>query len=110
MYAPLQTNFLNGPRRRHCSQIEKSSGCLSIFILSSISPSFLLFTSTHCSLLSLLRQPLYGCASADSLTFNKAVGHQDLFYVDDKDVEFGQVKYSVSFFHLMGLESYKKKS
>ncbi|KAH9294356.1 hypothetical protein KI387_040438, partial [Taxus chinensis] len=35
--------------------------------------------------------PIYGFASEDPLKFKKAVGHADLFYVDDKDLEFKDV-------------------
>ncbi|KAL6010270.1 hypothetical protein ACLOJK_000701 [Asimina triloba] len=36
-------------------------------------------------------QPIYGFASGDPLRFKRAVGHKDLFYIDDKDVEFKDV-------------------
>ncbi|KAB1215129.1 Transcription initiation factor TFIID subunit 6 [Morella rubra] len=36
-------------------------------------------------------EPIYGFTSGDSLGFKRAVGHKDLFYVDDKDVEFKEV-------------------
>lgn len=39
-----------------------------------------------------LLQPIYGFTSGDSLGFKRAVGHKDLFYVDDKDVEFKEVR------------------
>ncbi|KAL5975521.1 Transcription initiation factor TFIID subunit 6 [Asimina triloba] len=32
--------------------------------------------------------PIYGFASGDPLRFKRAVDHKDLFYIDDKDVEF----------------------
>lgn len=38
-----------------------------------------------------LYQPLYGFASKDKSRFKRAAGHKDLFYIDDKDVEFKQV-------------------
>ncbi|ERN01668.1 hypothetical protein AMTRI_Chr10g229400 [Amborella trichopoda] len=36
-------------------------------------------------------EPIYGFASGDPLRFKRAAGHKDLFYVDDKDVEFKDV-------------------
>ncbi|KAF5730515.1 transcription initiation factor TFIID subunit 6 isoform X1 [Tripterygium wilfordii] len=36
-------------------------------------------------------EPIYGFASGDNLRFKRAAGHKDLFYVDDKDVEFTDV-------------------
>lgn len=36
-------------------------------------------------------EPIYGFASGDPLRFKKAVGQKDLFYIDDKDVEFKDV-------------------
>ncbi|KAK7288475.1 hypothetical protein RIF29_01935 [Crotalaria pallida] len=33
-------------------------------------------------------EPIYGFTSNDPLRFKRAAGHKDLFYVDDKDVEF----------------------
>ncbi|XP_042520999.1 transcription initiation factor TFIID subunit 6 isoform X1 [Macadamia integrifolia] len=36
-------------------------------------------------------EPIYGFASGDPLRFKRAVGHKDLFYIDDKDVEFKDV-------------------
>lgn len=36
-------------------------------------------------------EPIYGFASGDSLRFKRAAGHKDLFYIDDKDVEFKDV-------------------
>ncbi|KAH7660302.1 transcription initiation factor TFIID subunit 6 protein [Dioscorea alata] len=36
-------------------------------------------------------EPVYGLASADPLRFKRAVGHKDLFYIDDKDVDFKEV-------------------
>ncbi|KAJ6846050.1 transcription initiation factor TFIID subunit 6 [Iris pallida] len=36
-------------------------------------------------------EPLYGFASGDPLRFKKAVGHKDLFYIDDKEVDFKDV-------------------
>ncbi|KAL6196247.1 hypothetical protein ACLB2K_031862 [Fragaria x ananassa] len=35
--------------------------------------------------------PIYGFASGDPLRFKRAAGHRDLFYIDDKDVEFKDV-------------------
>ncbi|KAB2032990.1 hypothetical protein ES319_D05G416900v1 [Gossypium barbadense] len=35
--------------------------------------------------------PICGFASRDALRFKKAAGHKDLFYIDDKDVEFKEV-------------------
>ena len=39
----------------------------------------------------LFPQPIYGFASGDPLRFRRALGHRDLFYVDDKDVDFKDV-------------------
>ncbi|XP_064961645.1 transcription initiation factor TFIID subunit 6-like [Musa acuminata AAA Group] len=36
-------------------------------------------------------EPLYGFASGDPLRFKRAVGHKDLFYIDDRDVDFKEV-------------------
>ncbi|XP_050379850.1 transcription initiation factor TFIID subunit 6 isoform X2 [Argentina anserina] len=36
-------------------------------------------------------EPLYGFVSGGPLQFKKAVGHRDLFYIDDKDVDFKDV-------------------
>ncbi|KAF6144976.1 hypothetical protein GIB67_013327 [Kingdonia uniflora] len=36
-------------------------------------------------------EPIYGFASGDPLRFKRAVGHKDLFYIDDKDVEFKDI-------------------
>ncbi|EOY12200.1 hypothetical protein QUC31_001698 [Theobroma cacao] len=36
-------------------------------------------------------EPIYGFASRDPLRFKRAAGHKDLFYIDDKDVEFKEV-------------------
>ncbi|XP_020579967.1 transcription initiation factor TFIID subunit 6 [Phalaenopsis equestris] len=36
-------------------------------------------------------EPLYGFATNDPLRFKRAVGHKDLFYIDDKDLEFKDV-------------------
>ncbi|TYH74971.1 hypothetical protein ES332_D05G440700v1 [Gossypium tomentosum] len=36
-------------------------------------------------------EPICGFASHDALRFKKAAGHKDLFYIDDKDVEFKEV-------------------
>lgn len=36
-------------------------------------------------------EPIYGLASGDPLRFKRALGHKDLFYVDDKDVDFKDV-------------------
>ncbi|MED6124548.1 hypothetical protein PIB30_059950 [Stylosanthes scabra] len=33
-------------------------------------------------------EPIYGFTSNDPLRFKRAAGHKDLFYIDDKDVEF----------------------
>lgn len=37
-------------------------------------------------------QPLFGFTSGAPRQFKKAAGHKDLFYVDDKDVEFKDVR------------------
>ncbi|KAL0000710.1 hypothetical protein SO802_014491 [Lithocarpus litseifolius] len=36
-------------------------------------------------------EPIYGFTSGDPLRFKRAAGHKDLFYIDDKDVEFKDV-------------------
>lgn len=36
-------------------------------------------------------EPVYGFASGGPLRFRRAIGHRDLFYLDDKDVEFKDV-------------------
>ncbi|XP_027352005.1 transcription initiation factor TFIID subunit 6 [Abrus precatorius] len=36
-------------------------------------------------------EPIYGFASGGPLRFRKAVGHRDLFYIDDKDVDLKDV-------------------
>ncbi|KAK4795001.1 hypothetical protein SAY86_012995 [Trapa natans] len=36
-------------------------------------------------------EPVYGFTSGDSLRFKRAAGHKDLFYIDEKDVEFKDV-------------------
>ncbi|KAJ7964752.1 transcription initiation factor TFIID subunit 6 [Quillaja saponaria] len=36
-------------------------------------------------------EPIYGFASGGPLRFRRAVGHRDLFYIDDKDVDFKDV-------------------
>ncbi|XP_058218812.1 transcription initiation factor TFIID subunit 6-like isoform X1 [Rhododendron vialii] len=36
-------------------------------------------------------EPIYGVASGDPLRFKRAAGHNDLFYVEEKDVEFKDV-------------------
>lgn len=36
-------------------------------------------------------EPVYGFASGGQLRFKRAVGHRDLFYIDDKDVDFKDV-------------------
>lgn len=38
-------------------------------------------------------QPLYGFASGDPLRFRRALGHSDLFYVEDIDLEFKEVPF-----------------
>lgn len=37
-------------------------------------------------------QPIYGFASGDPLRFKRAAGHKDLFYIEEKDVEFKEVR------------------
>ncbi|TYJ00144.1 hypothetical protein E1A91_A13G067700v1 [Gossypium mustelinum] len=39
-----------------------------------------------------LHQPICRFASRDALRFKKPAGHKDLFYIDDKDVEFKEVR------------------
>ncbi|KAI9177726.1 hypothetical protein LWI28_018516 [Acer negundo] len=36
-------------------------------------------------------EPVYGFASRGPLQFRRAIGHKDLFYIDDKDVDFKDV-------------------
>lgn len=36
-------------------------------------------------------EPIYGFASGDPLRFKRAVGHKDLFYIEDKDIELKDV-------------------
>ncbi|XP_009765069.1 transcription initiation factor TFIID subunit 6-like isoform X1 [Nicotiana sylvestris] len=36
-------------------------------------------------------EPIYGFASGDPLRFRRAAGHKDLFYIEEKDVEFKDV-------------------
>lgn len=36
-------------------------------------------------------EPIYGFASGDPLRFKKAVWHKDLFYLDDKEVDFKEI-------------------
>ncbi|KAK2648747.1 hypothetical protein Ddye_016236 [Dipteronia dyeriana] len=36
-------------------------------------------------------EPVYGFASGGPLQFRRAIGHRDLFYIDDKDVDFKDV-------------------
>ncbi|XP_076904884.1 transcription initiation factor TFIID subunit 6-like [Bidens hawaiensis] len=36
-------------------------------------------------------EPIYGFASGDPLKFKRALGHNDLFYIEDKDVDFKDV-------------------
>lgn len=36
-------------------------------------------------------EPLYGFASGDPLRFRRPVGHSDLFYVEDRDLEFKEI-------------------
>ncbi|MCH98081.1 transcription initiation factor TFIID subunit 6-like, partial [Trifolium medium] len=36
-------------------------------------------------------EPIYGFASGGPLRFKRAVGHKDLFYIDDKDVDLKDV-------------------
>ncbi|ONI18262.1 hypothetical protein PRUPE_3G206000 [Prunus persica] len=36
-------------------------------------------------------EPIYGYVSGGPLRFKRAIGHRDLFYIDDKDVEFKDV-------------------
>lgn len=39
-----------------------------------------------------LPQPIYGFTSGGPLRFKRAVGHKDLFYIDDKDLDFKDVR------------------
>nr|BAJ93783.1 predicted protein [Hordeum vulgare subsp. vulgare] len=36
-------------------------------------------------------EPVYGFASGDHLRFKRAVGHKDLFYIDDREVDFKEI-------------------
>lgn len=36
-------------------------------------------------------EPIYGFASGDPLRFRRAAGHKDLFYIEEKDIEFKDV-------------------
>ncbi|PUZ56403.1 hypothetical protein GQ55_5G296500 [Panicum hallii var. hallii] len=36
-------------------------------------------------------EPVYGFASGDPLRFKRAVGHKDLFYLDDREVDFKEI-------------------
>ncbi|EEF33418.1 transcription initiation factor tfiid, putative [Ricinus communis] len=36
-------------------------------------------------------EPVYGVASGGALQFKRAIGHRDLFYIDDKDIDFKDV-------------------
>ncbi|WCJ37441.1 Transcription initiation factor TFIID subunit 6 [Euphorbia peplus] len=36
-------------------------------------------------------EPIYGIAPGGSLQFKRAIGHRDLFYIDDKDIDFKDV-------------------
>ncbi|XVE50749.1 hypothetical protein DITRI_Ditri01bG0188300 [Diplodiscus trichospermus] len=36
-------------------------------------------------------EPIFGFTAGDPLRFKRAAGHKDLFYIDDKDVEFKEV-------------------
>ncbi|KAL6570821.1 Transcription initiation factor TFIID subunit 6 [Orobanche gracilis] len=36
-------------------------------------------------------EPIYGFASGDPMRFRRAAGHKDLFYIEEKDVEFKEV-------------------
>lgn len=39
-----------------------------------------------------LLQPIYGFASGGPFRFRKAIGHRDLFYTDDREVDFKDVR------------------
>ena len=49
---------------------------------------FLNFVPSH----HILPQPIYGFTSGGPLRFKRAVGHKDLFYIDDKDLDFKDVR------------------
>lgn len=50
-----------------------------------------LFSSIYlCFIIS--KQPIYGVTSGVPLRFKRAIGHRDLFYIDDKDVDFKDVR------------------
>lgn len=66
------------------------------FILKCLTPllHFILFELTllfHYHGPWVLNQPVYGFASGDPLRFKRAVGHKDLFYLDDREVDFKEV-------------------
>lgn len=48
-----------------------------------------------------ISQPVYGFASGDPLRFKRAAGHKDLFYIEDKDVEFKEVRVQMFLFLLI---------
>lgn len=53
------------------------------------------FRNFFCSIsfcLIFLHQPIYGFASGGPLRFKRAIGHRDLFYIDDKDVDLKDVR------------------
>lgn len=56
---------------------------------------FIVLENFFCSIsfcLIFLHQPIYGFASGGPLRFKRAIGHRDLFYIDDKDVDLKDVR------------------
>lgn len=53
---------------------------------------FLLLFFLLLLLVVMVLQPVYGFASGDPLRFKRAAGHKDLYYIDDADVEFKDVR------------------
>lgn len=54
-----------------------------------------------------LYQPLYGFVSGGPLRFRRAIGHRDLFYIDDKDVDFKEVRKLMTIFVAFSAERYE---
>lgn len=79
-----------------------SAFCGELVFVAEIEMSRLLFSSeafhlncahlVHFHVYVMRYQPIYGFASGDPLRFKRAGGHKDLFYIDDKDVEFKEVR------------------
>jgi hypothetical protein len=43
-------------------------------------------------LLCIFTHPVYGFASGDPLRFKRAVGQKDLFYIDDREIDFKEAR------------------